>query len=70
MDAIAQAKAISWEPTRHRALQKRREWLLAMQHNMCSTLYDNCKACLIQLGTAAVDWTSEKPSAGGWDPID
>ena len=45
-------------------------WLLAMQHNMCSTLYDNCKACLIHLGDIDVSWTDEKPGAAGWDPID
>jgi dynein heavy chain len=45
-------------------------WLLAMQHNMCSTLYDNCKGCLIELGNASVPWMTEKPGVAGWDPID
>ena len=50
-------------------------WLLAMQHNMCSTLYDNCKACLIQTRSpfkslvgmnltgvpALAAWSTERP---------
>ena len=46
------------------------QWLLAMQHAMCGSLYDNCKACLIELGTVAIGWETAKPEADGWAPLD
>ena len=49
-------------------------WLMAMQNNMQSTIYDQCKACLQELGTAAPNWLPggviPNPETKMWDPLE